>query len=278
MQSDLVDDLCFLNEEYAYMLTVLERTEIPKDSFNELKVFLSRLCKRVPFEGCSSLKCVIDVLELNGKIFQFNIEPLIACCSIRPNHLYKPFFKSKVCSAVLDYRRQIENFLKSVTLQNFEFSLRRKLKNVKDMAEVTLKLSTIVSSDTADILQKLPYQLFGVTSKALILCKVGKGCVCVTWCVPSSLVPTLREKAEQLSPEYLASKGVLELVIGLRIAPNEGLCVMIYSYYCDLSLYIAAALSGHTASSLAQVDAASRDVNIATGKAGEYMHTWMVCI
>ena len=29
---------------------------------------------------------------------------------------------------------------------------------------------------------------------------------------------------EQLSPEYLASRGASEHVIGLRIAPNEGLC------------------------------------------------------
>ena len=53
--------------------------------------------------------------------------------------------------------------------------------------------------------------------------------MCVTWIVPASLVSTLKAKAQQLSSEYLASRGVLELVIGLRIAPNEGLCHVLFT-------------------------------------------------
>ena len=89
------------------------------------------------------------------------------------------------------------------------------------------QLETIVvkldKSTTLKALEKLMYHFFGIHYKACIHCGTGTGCVRVTWVVPMSLVPILREKAEQLSPEYLASKGVLELVIGLRIAPHEGL-------------------------------------------------------
>ena len=55
--------------------------------------------------------------------------------------------------------------------------------------------------------------------------------LCVTWIVPASLVSTLKAKAQQLSSEYLASRGVLELVIGLRIALLK---VCIYAIYVSL--------------------------------------------
>ena len=233
VQPDLVENLSFLHEEYAYLLMVLQKSKISKESLDDLKLFLSRLCKCVSIKSCPSLNCVIDLLEVEKKIFIFNVEPLIACCSIRPNHLYKSFFESKVCSAVLEYKKLLKEFLSSKSLNNFHFSLRKSLKDIKDMAEVTLKLKDTdetdagtVNCDTADILEKLPYQLFGVTSKAMLLCEVRTGCVCVTWCFPVSLIPTLKEKAECLSPEYLANIGVLELVIGLRIVPNEGISVV----------------------------------------------------
>ena len=255
---------------------VLIGTKLSRKKLNILKTYLSDFCDDVSFRSCLSLKCVVELLKLESKMSIFNIEPLVATCC---KSCSQPLFKTKACRAVQEYGTQLVEFMSGISLKNFRCSLREQIKDVKGIAEVTLKLNDTVGCYTAaDIIKKLPYQLFRVTSKALVLCEVRPGCVCVTWCVPTSLVPTLREKAEQLSPQYLASKGVLELVIGLRIAPNEGLCVMIYSYYSDLSLYIAAALNGHTASSLAQVDAASRDVDIATGKAGEYMHTWMVCI
>ena len=229
VQPDFVEHLSFLSAEYANLLTVLQMTEISKESLDKLTVFLSRLCKCVSLKSCNSLNCVIDLLDLEKKIFLFNIEPLIACCSIRPNHLYTPFFERKVCNAVLDYKELLKGFLSSFSLKSFHFSLKESLKDITGMAEVTLKLkgtdetdAGTVNCDTAEILEKLPYQLFGVTSKAMLLCEVRTGCVCVTWYVPTSLVPTLREKAECLSSEYLANKGVLELVIGLRIVPNEG--------------------------------------------------------
>ena len=254
------------------MLMVLQRTEISEKSLHDLRVFLSGLCTDVSFKSCSSLECVVELLELKSKIFLFNIEPLVACCRCRRKNLYQPFFEGDVCRAVLGYKVRIKRFQSGITLKNFRCSLREAIKDINGMAEVTLKLNETVSSDTADILEKLPFQLFGVVSKALLLCEVRTGCVCVTWCVPTSLVPTLREKAEQLSPEYLASKGVLELVIGLRIAPYEGLChckkkaIVIMLHMVLLVFIITAVLSGHTTSSVNSVLESNIDIATDSGE------------
>ena len=91
VKSGLVKNLCRLNEEYAGMLMVLQRTEISEKSLHDLRVFLSTLYG-VSFKSCSSLECVVELLELKSKIFLFNIEPLVACCRCRRKNLYQPFF------------------------------------------------------------------------------------------------------------------------------------------------------------------------------------------
>ena len=214
-----VKKLCFLKQKYAYMLMVLQGTELSHEKLTNLKRFLSVFCDDMSYKRCDSLECVVEQLQITSKISLFNIEPLTACCRCkRP-----PLFVTEVRRAILNYKMQFKKFWSGISLKNFRCSLKERIHGFKDMAEVTLKLNdTAVSYTSADIIEKLPYDTFGVSSKALILCEVHQGCVCITWCVSSSLVPTLREKAEQLSSKYLASKGVLELVIGLRIVPNEG--------------------------------------------------------
>ena len=101
------------------------------------------------------------------------------------------------------------------------------LKSINDPSHafesITLKLDESRNNDTLKNLEKLVYDSFGVRGRALILIRTGMGCVCVTWLVPTSLVSTMRAIAEQRSDEYLANLGVLELVIDLRVVPNEGL-------------------------------------------------------
>lgn len=222
MEADLATKLSLLSEQYAYMLMMLQGTELSKESLKNLKWFLSVFCSDVSFgSSCVSLECVVEILKNESKISLFNIAPLTACC--RSSELSS---KAEVCRTVQEYEIQLKEFWSGMCLKDFCSSLQQKIKNVKGMTEVIMKLNETASSYVAaEVINKYSYKLFGVTSKALILSEIHKGCVCVTWYVSSSLVTTLREKVEQLSPEYLASKGVLKLVIGddLRIIPNEGL-------------------------------------------------------
>ena len=220
----IIEDLRSLMKDYSHMLTLLKTAEMSTTNFGCLKKFLSTYCDDMSLKEYSCLDCLIEQLEIESIIYLFNIDTLIVCCTPNQRGTFQPYFESKVCGTVLEYREQIKVFLDSKPINEFRCSL-RDIKEKHDNVEVTLKLKEPTSKVTAKRLLKIPCQIFGITGKRFHLREVRPGCVCVTWCVPTSLVPTLREKAEQLSPEYLASKGVLELVIGLRIAPNEGLCM-----------------------------------------------------
>ena len=237
----IVEDLRSLMREYSFMLMLLKTAEMSTTKFCRLKYYLSTYCDDMSFKDYSCLDCVIEQLELKSIIYLFNIDTLIVCCTPNKRGTFQPFFESEICDTVLEYREQIKVFLNSKPINEFHCSLRDVMEKY-DNVEVTLKLKDPTSKDTAKRLLMIPCQIFGITGKRFRLREVRTGCVCVTWCVPTSLVPILREKAEQLSPEYLASKGVLELVIGLRIAPNEGLCmihheaIVKYCYnYCSCS-------------------------------------------
>ena len=129
------------------------------------------------------------------------------------------------------YRQQLDDFLSNTSVKEFKGTLKTKIDDSSKVETVTIILNENRIENTLEALRKLIYHFFGIHYKVLIHCGTEEGCVRITWIVPMSLVPTLREKADQLSPQYLASKGVLELVIGLRIAPNEG-----WYYYKELLL------------------------------------------
>ena len=200
-----------LLKEYSKMIMVLKKVELSDEKFVNLRSFLAEYCDEDSFENCPTLKLVVQELKNKSKICIFNIHTLIECCE---------FLSSQAVTSVQKYEELLDTFLTSTFVEDFECSLH----NIRrDVEKITLKLDDNTSKDTLRNLKNLVAHFFGDTSNALILHKIHRGCVCVTWLVPMSLVPTLKAKAEQLSPEYLASKGVLELVIGLRIAPNEGL-------------------------------------------------------
>ena len=206
MAADLERKLSLLNEKYAYMLMVLQRSELSEKELSNLRFFLSTFCNDMSLKRCDSLECLVELLQLTSKISLFNIEPLAACCKCQ-------LLVAEVRRVILNYKMHYKRFWLGASLRNFRCSLKERIDEFEGMAEVSLKLNNIAASNTAaEIIEKLPYELFGVSSKAMVLCKVQKGCVCITWVIPMSLIPTLKEKA-QLSPEYLASKGVLKLVI-----------------------------------------------------------------
>ena len=66
------------------------------------------------------------------------------------------------------------------------------------MEEITFKLDESINSNILRELKKLVHHFFG---RALIHCKTGSGCVCITWLVPVSLVPTLRTMARRHSQD-----------------------------------------------------------------------------
>ena len=228
LQFAVREDLHFLIEEYACLLLVLQKTELPEENFNDLKLFLSGYFDDRSFKDCKSLECIIELLNIESKIYIFNIDPLIACCNRK---MCQPIFENEICVTLREYKSILDMFLASKPLKDFQCSMQDEVKkhHRNDLVEVTLKLNEDIctSNVTLDkILKTIPYKVFGISSKAFVFHEVHAGCVCVTWLVPTSLVPTLREKAEQSLQDYLTSNGVLELVIGLRIVPNEGLCMI----------------------------------------------------
>ena len=221
VDSDVPESLHSLMGDYSCMLMVLQTAELSQKKLHKLKLFLSGFCDDMALKSCTSLELVVERLVKNLKIYIFNIDTLTAC------HKHQ-LIQCDMSQVVLQYKKQLDDFFSSTSVKQLQHSLHTKVTN-PNLEPITLKLNETANVDTLNKLKKLIYHIFGNTSKALILHKVRPGCVCVTWCVPTSLVPTLREKAEQLSPQYLASKGVLEVVIGLRIAPNEGY----HYYYCS---------------------------------------------
>ena len=241
VKPDVPESLISLMESYANMLLVLRTTVLPDDKFFNLKCFLSDFCNVSAIRQCSTLHDVIDLLKEHLKIYLFNIDALNVSC--------KHFNSSDVISSVQQYRRKVSQFLSNTSIIELKGILRTKIVDSTEVETVTIKLDESRTEDTLEALRKLICHLFGNHHKALIHFRTDEGCVRVTWLVTTTLVPILREKAEQLSPEYLASKGVLELVIGLRIAPNEGLAfnfdIHVHAIYMLFSFYITAVLSDH---------------------------------
>ena len=216
---DIPEKLFVLNQEYSSMLVVLQTAMLPEEKLSRLKLFLSGYCDELSLKDCPSSEEIVEQLIVKLKIHIFNIDTLDAC---------KRYFSTDGSSrSIKKYKKHLDSFLSTTSVKLFQSALMKTgaITACLDDAEprLTLKLDEITSNDTLMNLKKLVYYFFGPSSKALIISRIHYGCICVSWVVPVSLVSTLRAKAQQLSPEYLASKGVLELVIGLRIAPNEGL-------------------------------------------------------
>ena len=223
VKPDIPKELLALMEEYSDMLVELQTAKLPEEDLSRLKLFLSGYCDESSFENCPSPKEIVKQLKVKLKIHIFNIDTLTACC--------KHFRNSEVSQYIQQYKVHLKTFLSTTSVKELQSSLLTdEITCLDDTEPFTLKLNETASDDTVMNLKKLVYHFFGNSSKALNIRTIHSGCVCVTWIVPASLVSTLRAKAQQLSSEYLASRGVLELVIGLRIAPNESLCYCILSY------------------------------------------------
>ena len=218
VKPDVPKGLNVLLQKYAEMLSKLRKTSQAKDdTFNQLKFYLSDYCDERSIRNCSTLSDVIDILIDELKIYIFNIETLTASC----NQFAVECSEMKVC--VENYKFHLDDFLSNASVKEFMGALETEITNHNIVEPVTLKLDESKIDNTLKTLKKLVYHFFGNCSKALAHSDTGEGCVCITWLVPTSLVPTLKTRAKKLSRENLASQGVLELVIGLRIVPNEGL-------------------------------------------------------
>ena len=209
-------------KNYADMLLVLRTTVLPEDKFHCLKTFLSDLCDEKSIRQCSTLDDVIDLLKEHLKIYHFNIDILNISCD--------KFCSCEAKLSIEQYRKQLNHFFSNTSVKKFKDVLETRISDNSKVETVTIKLDETRTDDTLKALKKLVHHFFGIHYKVLIHCGTKEGCVLITWIVPVSLVSILREKAEQLSSKHLAGLGVLELVIGLRIASNEG-CSVFYSIY-----------------------------------------------
>ena len=214
VKPEIPKELLELMEKYSDMLVELQMAILSEPDLKRLRLFLSSYCDESSLKSCSSSEELVTQLEAKSRIYIFNIDTLTACC--------KHFRNDEVSRSVHQYKERLKTFLSTTSVKEFQSSLQTEVTGHDDTEEITLKLDETASKDTILSLKKLVYHFFGNISKALILHRIRDGCVCVSWIVPASLASTFRTKAQQLSPEYLASKGVLELVIGVRIAPNEG--------------------------------------------------------
>ena len=224
VKPDVPKMLLSLVKSYSDMLLVLRRTKLSSDKFDTLKFFLSDFCDEKSFRRCSTMNEVIDLLKDELKIYFFNIDILTCSC--------KRFCNPEVDDSLRHYKQQLEAFFDTTTVKEFKGTLESQITDSSKVESVTLKLDETKANVTLKALNRLVYHFLGNTKKTLIHHETRTGCVCVSWVIHSSLVSILKEKVAKLSPDYLASEGVLEIVIGLRIAPNEGLC-----YHCYDMLY-----------------------------------------
>ena len=219
VKPDVPKGLNVLLQKYAEMLLVLRSISQAKDTFHKLKLYLSDYCDELSIRDCSTLSDVIDILIEKLKIYIFNIETLSAVTSC---DYFAKCSEMKAC--VEKYKQHLDDFLSKTSVKEFMGALETEITNHSVVEPVTLKLNETKIDDTLKTLKKLVYHFFGNCSKALAHSDTGEGCVRITWLIPTSLVPTLKTiMVKKCSQEYFASQGVLELVIGLRIAPNEGL-------------------------------------------------------
>ena len=213
LKPDVPERVVALMKEYAEMLQVLRDANLCETKFARLKTFLSDYCEESSICECSTVSSIVDKLKEKLIIYIYNIDTLNAICT--------KFEEHEVKHSVEQYKKHLDEFLSSTSVKEFKGTLQTQRVNIKNVEYLTLKLDEGRATCTLKKLKQLVYHFFGNISKTFIHCETCVGCVCVTWLVPISLVPTLRTKAEQLSCEYLANHGVLELVIGLRIAPND---------------------------------------------------------
>lgn len=207
--------------QYAEMIVALKTTKLSDENFYHLKLFLAEYCDVDEIEDCLSLTEVVKLLKKRCILDIFNVKTLIVCC--------KHFDTSTVKESILKYKDMLDNFFSNTSVKAFKCSLLSQKADLHayGLESVILKLKLDNEAEREDTctlkaLEKLAYHFFGNISKTFIPCDIRLGCLCITWLVPVSLVPILRIKAEQLSQGYLASQGVLELVIGLRLVSNEG--------------------------------------------------------
>ena len=225
LKPDVPKRVVILMKEYTEMLQVLRDAELSESELSALKRFLSDYCDEFSIRMCSTVSEVVDQLIEKLIIYIFNIDTLNASCN--------KFGGCEVKCSVEQYKQHLDEFLSSTSVKELKETLQTRIVNPKGIEYITLKLDEGRGCDTLKKLKQLVYHFFGNISKTFIHCETCAGCVCVTWLVPTSLVPYLRTTAQQLSHEYLASHGVLELVIGLRIAPNnEGYYVSVFLKSC----------------------------------------------
>ena len=220
VKPDVPEGLLSLMEKYADMLLVLRTTKLSPGSLRRVKLFLSDFCDEKSLRQCVTLCDVIDVLIEQLKIYIFNIESLDFSCK---------HFNAKIKESVQKYKQDLNKFFSNTSVKEFKNALQTQILDASKVESVVLKLYEIKSEDTLRNLKKLAYHFFGISSKALVQCEVGPGCVRITWLVPVSLVPTLRAMAEQHSQNHLIKQGVLELVIGYwQIILVQGLFFLVF--------------------------------------------------
>ena len=207
--------LLSLVDEYATLLLVLRSTKLSRGVLKKVTYFLSDFCEESSICECSSLSAVIDMLQEKLKIFIFNVDALSACS--------KHFDNSRVTQLIQQYKQRINIFLKKTQIkQLWKRSFCSQMADCDYFETISVKLGERkAGEDTLKALKSLTYIFFGVCSKAMILSQIN-GCEYITWLVPTSLVPTLRTAARNLSTNELAGHGVHEIVIGIRIPPVEG--------------------------------------------------------
>ena len=211
VSADVPHDLLQLMKGYGNMLLVIRNAELSSKTFQNLIYFSADVCDDDHLLDCSSVPAFVR--HFKRYISLFNIKILMV--------IYEKFKSSTVEESVQKYKQQLDAFLSSTSIKQLKDAFQCQTSLPRDVESITLKLEETKSEYTLATLKKLAYHLFGITSKTMILFGVGQGCVAIRWLAPMAVVPILRKKAEQHSPEILSRLGVLELVIGLKVTSPE---------------------------------------------------------
>ena len=211
VRADVPYSLLQLMKGYANMLLVIRNAELSSETFQNLLYFSADVCDDDHLLDCSSVPTFVCYFK--RYISLFNIKFLML--------IYEKFESSTVEESVQKYKQHLDAFLSSTSIQQLKDAFQCQTSLPNDVESITMKLVETESELTLANLKKLAYHLFGISSKTMILFRVGRGCVAIRWLAPMAVVPSLRKKAEQHSPATLSRLGVLEFVIGLKVTSPE---------------------------------------------------------
>ena len=118
------------------------------------------------------------------------------------------------------YAKDFAEFTRSACMKDLIGCIREAIRD-QNVQELELKLSGFWHQLTLEHFEKLVQMLFRGRSNALNNLQVTQGCLCVTWFVHESIVPSLVSLLENKVP-LMQSLGIMKIAVGDSIVMDQG--------------------------------------------------------